>query len=109
MNNLVILTGNLGYDPDIRYTSKGLAIAKMYIAVKEFVKRDDESKEVTSWIRVRVLGNQAEKIGNTLTKGSEVQVIGSWRNDNWEDEKGRHKLDYVLARRVRFLTIKKAS
>lgn len=110
MDNLVILLGNLGKDPEVRYSQSGLAITNFSLAVTEKYKNQQgELQEIVTWIKVRALGKLAENIGNNLQKGSRVQVIGGLRSDRWENEGGRHKVDYVLARRIKFLDKKKTA
>lgn len=103
-DNLVILRGNLGKDPKVRYSQKGLCIVNFSIATKERYKdKDGNQQEQTTWHNIRILGDNAEYMGNNLAKGTSVFIVGKLRNDQWENENGRQKYDYVLARRVRIL------
>ncbi|MCR3931392.1 single-stranded DNA-binding protein, partial [Aeromonas caviae] len=76
--NKVILIGNLGQDPEIRYTSGGMAIATLSLATSESWrdKQTGEQKERTEWHRVVLVGKLAEVAGQYLKKGSQVYVEG---------------------------------
>lgn len=86
--NKVIIVGNLGQDPEVKYMPSGDAVANLSIATSE-VWKDKESgqkKEVTEWNRVVFFGKLAEIAGKYLRKGSKVYVEGSLRTRKWQDQ-----------------------
>lgn len=94
--NKIIVVGNLGRDPELRYTPQGTAVCSFTMATNE--KRRDKSGElndVTTWFRVTLWRNQAENAAKYLTKGSPVYIEGRLRLDEWTDRDGntRHTLD----------------
>ena len=86
--NKVILVGNLGQDPEIRYTADGRAIANFSIATSETWKDKNtgERKEKTEWIRVVVFGKLAEICGEYLAKGKQVYIEGKLQTRSWEQD-----------------------
>lgn len=107
--NMAIIIGNLGQDPDVRYTPNGRAVAQLSVATNRvyFVKRDgreDEKVEETTWHRVVVWGKQAENVGRYLKKGSSVYVLGRLANRTYEDKEGvKRWTQEIVAQRVNFL------
>ncbi|MCX8109225.1 MAG: single-stranded DNA-binding protein [Verrucomicrobiae bacterium] len=103
--NKVILVGNLTRDPELRYTPKGLAIAKVGLAVNR-VRRTEtgEQREETTFVDIDVFGRTAEIVGQYLRKGSPALFEGWLRLDTWEDKSGqkRSKLT-VVAETVQLL------
>lgn len=85
--NKVQLIGNLGKDPEIRYTPSGAAVANFSIATSEqwTDKASGEKKQRTEWHRIVFWGNQAEIIGQYLTKGRQVYVEGKLQTRKWTD------------------------
>jgi single-strand DNA-binding protein len=98
--NKVILIGNLTRDPELRYTPKGLAIAKLGLAVNRSWKTETgENKEEVTFIDIDAFGKQAETIGQYLKKGRPVLVEGRLRLDQWDDKQTgqkRSKLGVIL-------------
>ena len=88
--NKWIGVGNLGKDPEIRYTQGGDAIANFSIACTESWKdkQTGEKKETTEWVRITVFGKLAEICGQYLKKGSQVYIEGSLRTRKWTDKEG---------------------
>ena len=86
--NKWIGVGNLGKDPEIRYTQGGDAIANFSIACTESWKdkQTGEKKEMTEWVRITVFGKLAEICGQYLKKGSQVYIEGSLRTRKWTDK-----------------------
>ena len=85
--NKVILIGNLGADPEMRYTASGTAVAKFRIATTEkFTDRQGNRQERTEWHRVTAWGKLAENCGQYLAKGKQVYIEGKIRSDTWEQE-----------------------
>jgi single-strand DNA-binding protein len=98
--NKVILVGNLTRDPELRYTPKGLAIAKIGMAVNRTWKSESgESKEEVTFVDVDAFGKQAEVLGQYVKKGSPLLVEGRLRLDQWDDKQTgqkRSRLGVVL-------------
>jgi len=88
--NKVILIGNLGNDPEIRYTPNGSAVANLSLATSE-TWRDKQSGELqdrTEWHRIVFFNRLAEIVGEYLRKGSKVYVEGTLRTRKWQDKNG---------------------
>ncbi len=88
--NKVILIGNLGRDPEIRYTAAGAAVANVTIATSESWKdkTTGEPQERTEWHRVVFFRRLAEVVGEYLKKGSQVYVEGRLQTRKWQDQSG---------------------
>lgn len=86
--NKVILIGNLGKDPEVRYTPNGLAVANITIATSEVWKdkQSGENQERTEWHRVAMYSRLAEIAGEYLRKGSKVFVEGRLQTRKWQDK-----------------------
>jgi len=107
MVNRVILVGNLGKDPEVRYTSGGQAVANLRIATSRSWtdKQSGQKKEETEWHDVEVWGKQAEQCGEYLAKGRQVYVEGRLKTDKWQDKQSgqdRYRVK-VVADAVKFL------
>lgn len=91
--NKVILVGNLGQDPEIRYMPNGGAVANISLATSESWrdKQTGENREVTEWHRVVLFGKLAEVAGEYLRKGSQVYIEGQLRTRKWQDQSGQDK------------------
>jgi len=91
--NKVILVGNLGKDPEVRYMPSGGAVANVTIATSEQWKdkQTGEQKERTEWHNVVFYQRLAEIVGEYLKKGSQVYVEGSLRTRKWQDKEGRDR------------------
>ena len=104
--NKVILVGNLGNDPELRYTPGGQAVCDLRIATTEsFTGRDGEKKESTEWHTVVVWGKQAENCSKYLSKGRQAYVEGRLRTRTWDDKetgKKNYKTE-IVAQIVQFL------
>jgi single-strand DNA-binding protein len=108
MVNKVILIGNLGKDPEVRYTTGGQAVANLRIATSRSWtdKQSGQKKEETEWHDVEVWGKQAEQCGEYLAKGRQVYVEGRLKTDAWDDKTTGQKRSRVkvVADTVRFLS-----
>ena len=103
--NKVILVGNLGRDPEVRFTGSGKAVAKFPLATSE-VWNDAEGgrQERTEWHNIIVWGKQGETCGQYLSKGRQVYVEGSIRNLSYDDKDGNKRyMTEIIAQQVRFL------
>ena len=88
--NKIIIVGNLGRDPELRYTPQGTAVCSFSMATNE--KRRDkvgDFQDVTTWFRVTLWGKQAETASKYLTKGSPVYIEGRLRIEEWTDRDGQ--------------------
>ena len=105
MVNKVILIGNLGKDPEVRFTPNGRALAKFPVATSErWTDQDGNRQERTEWHNVVVWGKQAETCGQYLAKGRQVFVEGSIRTRQYDDKDGNKRyITEIVARDVRFL------
>lgn len=88
--NKVILIGNLGQDPDLRYMPNGNAVVNMNLATSDVWndKNTGEVREKTEWHRVVLFGKLAEIAGKYLKKGSQVYIEGSLQTRKWQDQNG---------------------
>ena len=103
--NKVILIGNLGADPELRYTSGGSAVADLRLATsRKYTDQGRQPKEDTQWHRIVVWGKQAEHCKEYLSKGRQVYVEGRLQTRQWEDRDGNKRYTTeVVAERVQFL------
>lgn len=104
--NKVILVGNLTRDPELRYTPKGTAIAKIGLAVNRTWRNEaGETKEEVTFVDVDVFGRTAENVGQYMKKGRPILIEGRLRLDQWDDKQTgqkRSKLG-IVAETVQFL------
>ncbi|HAU5442649.1 single-stranded DNA-binding protein [Cronobacter sakazakii] len=91
--NKVILVGNLGQDPEVRYMPNGGAVTSLRLATSESWrdKQTGEMKEVTEWHSVVLYGKLAEVAGEYLRKGSQVYIEGQLRTRKWQDQSGQDR------------------
>lgn len=91
--NKVILIGNLGADPELKYMPSGDAVTTLSIATSESWKdrQTGEQQERTEWHRVSLFGRLAEIAGEYLRKGSKVYIEGSLRTRKWQDANGQDR------------------
>ena len=90
--NRVILIGNLGRDPEIRYTQSGEPIANFTLATNEvWNDKSGQKQERTEWHRVEVFGKTAQVVRDYVTKGRPVYIEGSVRYDEWTDKDGNKR------------------
>src|SRR5210317_1698978 len=91
--NKVILVGNLGADPETRYTASGAAITRITVATSESWrdKQTGENQERTEWHRVVFFNRLAEIAGEYLSKGRQVYIEGSLRTRKWQDQGGQDR------------------
>src|SRR6202000_2185908 len=104
--NKVILMGNLTRDPELRYTPKGTAIAKIGLAVNRvWTNEAGEKKEEVTFVDVDVFGRTAENIGQYMRKGRPILIEGRLKLDQWDDKQTGQKKSKlgVVAETVQFL------
>ncbi|SIO41574.1 single-stranded DNA-binding protein [Salinivibrio sp. ES.052] len=97
--NKVILIGNLGNDPEIRYLPNGGAVANLSLATSESWrdKNTGEMREKTEWHRVVLFGKTAEVAGEYLRKGSQVYIEGQLQTRKWQDQSGQDRYTTEVA------------
>lgn len=104
--NKVILIGNLGRDPEVRYTPDGTAVANFTIATSEAWKDKDtgEKRERTEWHRIVAWRRLGEICGEYLSKGSKVYIEGKLQTREWQDKDGAKRYTTeIVATEVQFL------
>lgn len=91
--NKVILVGNVGQDPEVRYSPSGMCFCNLSLATSESWKdkQTGEQKEKTEWHRVTVSGKLAEIAGEYIKKGSQVYFEGKLQTRKWQDQSGQDK------------------
>ena len=90
--NKVILIGNLGANPEIRYTQGGQPVANLRIATSErWTDKSGQKQETTEWHRVVLFGKTAEIAGQYLTKGRQVYIEGRIQTRQWQDQQGQKR------------------
>jgi single-strand DNA-binding protein len=105
--NKVILVGNLTRDPELRYTPKGTAVAKIGLAVNRVWTNDaGEKKEEVTFVDVEVWGRTAENVGQYMRKGRPILIEGRLKLDQWDDKQTGQKKSKlsVVADTVQFLS-----
>jgi single-strand DNA-binding protein len=102
--NKVILVGNLGKDPELRYTASGTAVAKFSLATSEsFTDKSGQKQERTEWHRITAWGKLAEICGQYLAKGKMVYIEGKIRSDTWEQDGVKRYSYEIVADTMRML------
>ena len=101
----IMIIGNLGSDPEMRFTPSGTPVTSFSLATNRvYTASDGERKQETEWFRVSAWRKQAESCNQFLTKGQRVYVEGSLRTRTWEDRDGQRRITLeVNADRVLFL------
>jgi single-strand DNA-binding protein len=90
--NKVIIIGNLGRDPEVRYLPSGDAVANLRVATTDkFKDKSGDMQEVTEWHSIAFFGKTAEICGQYLKKGSQIYVEGSLRTRKWQDKDGNDR------------------
>ena len=103
--NKVILVGNLGRDPELRYIQSGQAVANFSLATSDrWRDKEGNNQERTEWHRIVVWGKSAENCAQYLQKGRSVYVEGRLQTQEWEDKEGiKRKTTEIVAQTVQFL------
>jgi len=104
--NKAMIIGNLGKDPELRYTQSGRAVANLSVATNEkWTDNDGNPQERTEWHRVVVWGRQAENCEKYLSKGRQVYVEGRIQTRDWTDNDGNKRYSTeIVAQTVQFLS-----
>ena len=103
--NKVMLIGNLGKDPELRFTPSGRAVARFSLATSEqWTDQQGQRQDRTEWHNIVVWGKQAESCGQYLSKGRQVFIEGSVRSRQYDDKEGQKRyITEIIAQRVQFL------
>lgn len=103
--NKVIIVGNLGADPDVKYSANGNAVTRINVATSEQWKdkQTGDQQERTEWHRVVFFGRLAEIAGEYLKKGSQVYIEGSLRTSSYEKEGQKHYSTDIIANEMQML------
>ena len=103
--NKIMVIGNLGTDPEMRYTPNGNAVTSFRLAVsRTYTPRDGERRQETEWFRIVAWNQQAESCNQFLQKGKRVYVEGRLKSDTWEGRDGQTRFtNEIVADRVLFL------
>src|SRR5580765_6985326 len=90
--NKIILVGNLGKDPELRYTPQGTPVCSFSLATNEKRKgRDGNNEDVTTWFKITLWGKQAEAASQYLSKGRPVYIEGRLRVEEYTDRDGKQR------------------
>jgi len=105
MINKAILVGNLGRDPEVRFTASGKAVCNFSVATSEkWTDSDGQRQESTEWHNIVVWGKQGENCGQYLSKGRPVYVEGTIKSRTYTDKEGvERRVTEIVARDVKFL------
>lgn len=103
--NKAILVGNLGRDPELRYTGSGTAVANFTLATTERIRtKEGEREERTEWHRIVAWGRTAELCAQYLNKGRSVYIEGRIQTREWEDKEGqKRRTTEIVANTIQFL------
>src|SRR6476660_574690 len=110
--NKVILIGNLTRDPELRYTPKGTAIAKIGLAINRTWKTETgETKEEVTFVDIDAFGRQAETLGQYMKKGRPIMIEGRLKLDTWDDKQTKQKRSRlgVVLESFQFLAFNKSA
>ncbi len=110
MINKAILIGNLGADPEVRYTQSGTAVANFNLATTETWTKEGTKEEKTEWHRIVAFGRLGEICGEYLSKGSKAYIEGRIQTRQWDDKDGNKRYTTeIVAREMKILTPKGAT
>ena len=90
--NKIIVVGNLGRDPELRYTPQGTPVTSFSLATNERETRGGGKQDVTTWFDVTLFGRQAEVASQYLAKGKQVYIEGRFRSEEWTDRDGNKRV-----------------
>lgn len=108
--NKVMLIGNVGRDPEIRTTNKGVKVANFSIATQRRVKQgDDKWDNVTDWHNITAYAQSAEICEKYVSKGKQIYVEGNLRTDSWEKDGKRHSKTVIVSNNIQLLGKKEDS
>jgi single-strand DNA-binding protein len=102
--NKVILVGNLGADPEVRYTAGGTAVCRLSVATsRRYTDKQGNRQEETAWHRVDVWGKMAETCAQYLSKGRQVYIEGRLKYGSYEKDGVKHYTTDIIAENMQFL------
>ena len=103
--NKIIIVGNLGKDPELRYTPQGTPVCSFSLATNEKRKdKNGEYQDTVTWFKVTLWNRQAEAAGQYLTKGRPVYIEGRLRQEPWTDKDGKERVSLeVTATEMQFI------
>jgi len=106
--NKVILVGNLGRDPETRFTTSGTAVCNFSLATSEtFKDKSGEKQEKTEWHNIQCWGKLAELAGEYLAKGKTIYLEGRLQTRKWQDKSGADRYTTeIVAEKIQFLSPK---
>lgn len=106
--NKIIVVGNLGRDPELRYTPQGVAVCNFSMATNEKKKdKSGELQDVTTWFRITLWRNQAENAAKYLAKGDSVYIEGRLGVEEWTDRDGNNRFTLeVQGTEMQFISTK---
>ena len=106
LNNLVLLKGNVGKDPDVKYNDNGTVVCNFPMAVTDSWKdRNGEWKQNTNWVNLNCWGELAKKAELLVKKGTYISIFGKLTTDSWDDTDGKkHYKTYVKISEFEILT-----
>jgi single-strand DNA-binding protein len=105
MINKALLIGNLGGDPEVRYTQSGSAVANFTVATTETWTKDGKKEEKTEWHRIVAFARLGEICGEYLSKGSKVYIEGRIQTRQWDDKDGNKRYTTeIVAREMKMLS-----
>jgi single-strand DNA-binding protein len=87
--NSIVVHGNLGRDPELRYTPNGTPVCQFSLASEDRIRKDGEWQKHTTWFRITVFGRQAETASQYLQRGKPCAVIGRLRVEEWVNREGK--------------------
>jgi len=101
--NKVFLYGNMGKDPELRYSKNSKPILNFSMATVESIKKGDNWEDQITWHNIVMIGRNSEYLSNNLSKGKKVTVEGKIKNRQYEDKQGNKKyITEILADRIEF-------
>lgn len=110
MINKAILIGNLGKDPDVRYTAAGVAVTSFTVATTETWMKEGKKEEKTEWHRIVAFDRLGEICGEYLSKGSKVYIEGRIQTRQWDDKDGNKRYTTeIVAKEMKMLSPKGSS
>ena len=101
--NKVILIGNLGRDPEVKYTQSGLAVVNLSIATSETWTKDGNTETKTVWHNIVAFSKLGETCGKYLTKGKQVYIEGKLQTDEWEKDGVKRYSTKIIANQMLML------
>jgi single-strand DNA-binding protein len=101
--NSVNIIGRLTKNSELKYTNSGFAVLNMSIAVNRRVKKNDQWTEEASFFDVSLFGKRGESLSPYLTKGQQIAIVGSLKQERWESENGKRSKVSIVADNIQLL------